>query len=506
MKKYIIITAAFFAALIACSRIETPVLEQSLDQEISFQVAQKIQTKANTVYDQNVPFGTYAWYSAGSTDSTSSHNVPFMVNETIAYTGGVWKAKYNTFYWPKTGSVEFISYSPFAGLNGTAVTPLAENTPQSGNPVITSDTITYKKINTADGAIDYMYADKVIASKNVDNVTDGVNAYTGVPTIFRHALAKVSFKLRANFVHYIDSTVSGIMYVDSTVVDTVLCTNANVVPTSYPDTTFITIAHYPDTTLVTSVLINDTDPAIVDSVFIKHPEIVTSAAVPDTTYTTIVHHPDTTIIRAIHYPALPVETDYALTYWDITVTSAKISGFYTTGDCQLTLNTDSESLITPWDKPSVVSGNKKYNVWSNLSGKTDAQELVDTTAYPDGVKFYYDAVNQVDSNKVRDLCAAAGYVMPQILETGKQKLELTVHIKTHLSNGFVIDEDYHPVIDIKDISSLKAWEMNDHIVYTINIKPVAYYNSYDTPNDVTITFDPAVADWKEVEANATIQL
>ena len=508
MKKLLFFAIAALA-LGACTKVETLIPEGNSDREINFQVAQTIQTKANTVYDQNVPFGTYAWYSAGSTEATSSHNTPFMVNETIAYTGGVWKAKYNTFYWPKTGSIEFISYSPFSGLNGFAVESVDANTTKSGNPVITPDTITYTKVNTADGEIDYMYADKVIASKNVDNVQDGVNSYTGVPTIFRHALAKLSFKMKANFVHYIDSTVTGITYVDSTAVDTVYCTNAHVVPASYPDTTYITIAHYPDTTLVTSILLNDTDPAVTDSVFIKHPEIVTNATVPDTTVTTIVHAPDTTIIRAIHYGAMPVETDYALTYWDITVKSAKISGFYTTGDCQLTLNTDSESVVTPWNKPVVKKDGVNYNVWSNLTGKSEVQELVDTTDYANGVKFYYDPATKEDHNEAQDLCSAAGFVMPQILETNKQKLELTVHIKTHLANGLVIDEDFKPVIDIMGISSLKAWQMNQNIIYTINIKPTATAavgGHTDDPEDVTITFDPAVADWTEVKANANIQL
>ena len=48
--------------------------------------------------------------------------------------------------------------------------------------------------------------------------------------------------------------------------------------------------------------------------------------------------------------------------------------------------------------------------------------------------------------------------------------------------------------------------MNQNIVYTINIKPVAYVSDNDTPNDVIITFDPAVASWENISTNATIQL
>ena len=424
MKKLLFIAIAIFS-MAACAKVEMPVSNpEASDREINFQVSQFIKTKANTVYDNTVPFGTYSWYTAGSVDSTSSKNAPFMVNETIAYDGSVWKAKYNTFYWPKSGSIEFISYSPFNGKNGVAV----DTTNYAGcNPVVTQTTISYYGVNTAavDTTtnqllnIDYMYADKVIASKNEDKVNDGVDSgFTGVPTVFRHALAKLSFKMKANFVHFVDSSITNYVRVN-------------------------------DTTIVET-----------------HPE----------------------------------------TSWDITVTSAKISGFYTTGDCELTLNTDSEGTVMPWNKPVVMKNNKKYNVWTNLKGKSDVQELIDTTVYPNGVRFYYDTVAKADSNTVRNLSDAAGFVMPQILDANTQKLELTVHIKTTLSNGLTIEEDFHPTIDIKDISTLKAWEMNQNIIYTISIKPTANVSTPDSPEDVIITFDPAVADWTDVETSATIQI
>ena len=71
------------------------------------------------------------------------------------------------------------------------------------------------------------------------------------------------------------------------------------------------------------------------------------------------------------------------------------------------------------------------------------------------------------------LNAATGFVMPQVLEAGAQLLTLDIHIKTTLSNGKEINEDLVKTVDIKDISSLKAWQMNEIIVYTINIKPTA---------------------------------
>ena len=387
MKKYIILTLAAMAALTACSKVE---VAPEAQREINFEVANSIQTKATGSVYNNGAFGTYAWFN--NTDE-------FMVNEQVDKVGSVWKTVDHTFYWPKSGSISFISYSPFTGTSDTAGTV----------PAITKNTITYTGVTV--GTTDLMYADRATCSSNVNEVTDSDTAdsgYKGVPTVFRHALAKISFKMKANFVTYVDAT-----------------TNTR-------------------------------------------------------------------------------------TSWDVTVTSAKISGFKTTGDCALTLNADNKS----WDKPVTNIGTTEdpinVNVWTNTSGTTGEQELVDATTYPEGVKFYYDATNDEEHTDALDLAAATGYVLPQVLSADAQKLELKIHIKTHLSNGKTIDEDFTKVVDIRAISSLKAWQMNENIVYTIKIKPTAKAEGAeghdDDPNDVIITFDPAVSDWTNVDASATIQL
>lgn len=384
MKKLFIIAVAAVMAFAACTKSEM----SGSDREITFQVANRLQTKATGVIYENGAFGTYAWFN-GTTD--------FMVNEQVDLIGGVWKTADHTFYWPKTGSLDFISYSPFTGTSDAASTV----------PAVTASTITYTGYTV--GATDLMYADKVRVTcetgASTDEINDGVDSgYKGVPTIFRHALAKLSFKIKATFLEY-------------------------------------------------------TDP---------------------TTNTT--------------------------TKWEVTVKNAKIGGFKTTGDCALTLNADGKT----WDKPLTQIANPAYDstdpssveyfdyyVWKNLSGTTADQELVDATAHPTGL---------VLTTEPQDLAAANGFVMPQILSADAQKLKLNIHIKTTLSNNKVIEEDFTPTIDIMEISSLKAWQMNQNIVYTINIKPVAYVSDFDTPNDVIITFDPAVADWTNVDAAATIQI
>ncbi len=378
MKKYIIFAAAAVMALAACTKTEVAPESQ---REISFQVANRLQTKAAGVVYNNGAFGTYAWFNA--TDD-------FMVNEKVDLTGGVWKTVDHTFYWPKTGSIDFISYSPFAGTSNTAGTV----------PVVAKDKITYTGLTA--GTTDIMYADKVTVAcatgANTNEITDDAlsgttdSGYNGVPTLFRHALAKLSFNIKANFVEWVD-------------------------PADASGNT--------------------------------------------------------------------------KTIWEVTVNSIKISGFKTTGDCELNWNAGA------WEKPVTTVGSENFNVWTNLSGTSAEQELLPSGAI-------------VLTTTEQTLNPASGYVMPQVLTAGAQKLSMDIHIKTTLSNGKVINEDLTKVVDLKDISTLQAWQMNENIVYTINIKPTAKADGTnghnDDPEDVVITFDPAVADWTNVAASATIQL
>ena len=362
MKRILILAAAALVAGAACTKVES--FSGDVQKEINFEVANRL-TKATGVVYNNGAFGTYAWFN--NTD-------PFMVNEKVDLTSGVWKTIDHTFYWPKTGSISFISYSPFSGPT----------------PTIAKDKITYAAYTAAN--VDVMYADKATCSSNVNEVTDSDTAdsgYSGVPTVFRHALAKLSFDIKANFIEYDD----------------------------------------------------------------------------------------------------PVNNSH--TEWEVTVNSAKLSGIKSTGELELNLNSDGKS----WDKPVTTVGSTDFHVWTNPSGTVSDQELVPSTPI-------------VLTTTAQSLNDATGFIIPQVLEAGAQQLKLNIHIKTTLSNGLVIEEDFTPTIDIKDISTLQAWQMNENIHYTINIKPTASADpsNTDNPEDVVITFDPAVADWTDVSANATIQL
>ena len=385
MKKYIILTLAAMAALAACSKVE---VAPEAQREINFEVANSVRTKATGSVYNNGAFGTYAWFNNADV---------FMTNEQVDLAAGVWKTIDHTFYWPKSGSISFISYSPFAGTSNTAgtVPTITKNSITYGDPTATPAT------GITIGGTDLMYADRATCSANVNEVTDSDTAdsgYKGVPTVFHHALAKLSFKVMANFTEWDDAT------------------------------------------------------------------------------------------NGSH------------TEWEVTLNSFKINGFKNNGFCALTLNADGKT----WDKPVTNIGTAaapvNVNVWTvaDATSVTTAQELVTTPV--------------VLTTAAQDLSAATGFVMPQVLltGTGAQTITIEAHIKTTLANGNVINEDFTKTVDISAISSLKAWQMNENIVYTIKFKPTAKADGTeghdDDPNDVIITFDPAVADWTTVDASATIQL
>ena len=381
-------------AFAACTKV-TPVPVSDARQEISFEVANYLPTKANVKYDTSVPFGTYAWFNNGSGTAQD-----FMVNETVGFVGGVWKTTVNAFYWPKTGDIDFISYSPFAGTNGNrpAASAGAANgtasSPAAPEPVITrvkdkDYTFEYNNYQVALDSYDLLYADWANAKSNVNAVNDGVDSgYEGVPTLFHHALTKLGFEIRAFFVEY---------------------------PAENPDT-----------------------------------------------------------------------------FWEMTLKSAKLEGIYDTGSLKLTMD-DAQGWVKPdggvWT-PDETAPKREITLYEIPAGGT-------------GMKI----------TKEYQPLLADFYVLPQLLGTSTanapaQKLHLAFHIKTTLSSGAVITEDYEKSFDISALTRTqsKAWQMNQYIRYKVSIKPTSGDPNDPTPEDVLITFDPAVEGWDEVTTAAVISI
>ncbi len=185
MKKTIAIVALMGILLTSC------VKNQSVDynanpEPITFEVAKYLPaTRADVAYPTELSFGAYAYYE---NVATPGHSV-FMDNVKIYYHTGAnpyWAAA-EQYFWPIQGHLDFISYSPY---NADATSPAV--------PTISNDnvqqTLSYTGFTVdADNPVDLMYSDK--AMQQTSNTVH--YGFTGVPTLFHHALAKLQFRVKA---------------------------------------------------------------------------------------------------------------------------------------------------------------------------------------------------------------------------------------------------------------------------------------------------------------------
>ena len=203
MKKLFFLAATALIALTACTKIDS--LETTKQKEITFEIAKyTTQTKAGngeTALNSELvngnaitSFYTNAWYYT-SADASAQR---YMTNQEVRYTAGdattaaKWAPYGRTFFWPKTGWINFFSY---AG----APTPTAvdENTLTYGTTSSPLTIGTGANVLIADAA--YAYNDNNptpndpyyhMATTNEGQVNEGV------PTLFRHALSKLTLDIK----------------------------------------------------------------------------------------------------------------------------------------------------------------------------------------------------------------------------------------------------------------------------------------------------------------------
>ena len=171
----IAIRSLCFATLaLSCTKVEQSYPAQT---QISYNVVQYTQTKAAGLYPTTVPFVSSAFYlENGKTWAANrSEAKPYIENATISFDGTNWRDADHSYYWPRAGKLTFFSYSPVAVQSSTQI---------DRNSGIT---ITDWDVNSHQN-VDIMIAD--VQTDQTANQTGGT--YTGVPTIFRHALSKIS--------------------------------------------------------------------------------------------------------------------------------------------------------------------------------------------------------------------------------------------------------------------------------------------------------------------------
>lgn len=181
MKKYIILSAVALLALGACSKV-TPAAGDA-DQAITFQVANfASRTKATSLIDEGyTSFNTYAWFYDVNTGATEGQL--FMNDEVVTADDTTTPTKWapeRTYYWPKTGYINFYSY---AGI--------------SKDLTVTEEKLEVKDVSVNNDPNILVAKPALNQQKNTPSQDPyGQNSVTeGVPTLFTHMLAKIQFKV-----------------------------------------------------------------------------------------------------------------------------------------------------------------------------------------------------------------------------------------------------------------------------------------------------------------------
>lgn len=201
MKKYFILAAAAVVALAACSKNN---IENSAPKEISYNAvtAKNNVTKAiidHAYYAPDDPaFGIWGLYQATNWSTNkaaananiwvgnNSTGASAQITNTTGNANGYWKNS-TTDYWPLSGTLVFMGYSPYANVNSKAAISCTDTD---------KVTLTVTNFQSATGSWvdDLMYSDPVEKQGNDTKYKpDGsTEKYDGVPVAFHHALSQIS--------------------------------------------------------------------------------------------------------------------------------------------------------------------------------------------------------------------------------------------------------------------------------------------------------------------------
>ena len=187
-------TAICAAAMVGCTNNdETP--EQ---QELNFSPLSYKSTRAiisGTTYGTDDPtFGVFAYHSAATTNdwNTNGASAPLYIdNATISYNsdGKIWKSA-TTAYWPLSGSLTFIAYSPKT-VNATCATATKVLTVTDFEVAKTDYIATGNHANTQADLLYSLPSAATGLTANTTTYTGVTGGAQGVGIVFRHALSQV---------------------------------------------------------------------------------------------------------------------------------------------------------------------------------------------------------------------------------------------------------------------------------------------------------------------------
>ena len=204
MKKLFYFAAAA-VALAACAKNEVIPVNSGENQEITFNVAPKTKATINK-FANDLSFKSYAYYLPGeetwdnhTTDPALYINGAEIANTKPNETDGVWKAKdeNKTYYWPKNGSLTFFAWT---SLKETVGDPNSYKVSYVDNVTCSNTTgikvENYEVDSEKNKNVDLLVAEIKADQKANTTTTEAGKYYNdGVPTLFRHKLSYVVFKV-----------------------------------------------------------------------------------------------------------------------------------------------------------------------------------------------------------------------------------------------------------------------------------------------------------------------
>lgn len=195
MKKVFLIAAAV-VALAACSKNEV-LPSSSINNEISFNVAPRTKALAagQIEFNTNLTFQTYAYYLPDGQTWASHTATPqtYIDNAKIEFVDPQWKNATHTYYWPKQGKLTFLSWTAVKE-DWTRVDKLVVNYAPTDATCAHDSGLKFSFDAVTDKNKDILVAD-IAADKNAN---ESVYLAEGVPTLFKHQLSYVVFKVRTD--------------------------------------------------------------------------------------------------------------------------------------------------------------------------------------------------------------------------------------------------------------------------------------------------------------------
>lgn len=185
MKQLFFIAAIASVALVGCTKNEVAPADP---QEITYMtspVTKALDPLTQSSFKTSNEFLSWAYYTGDANWDYPTGATQWINGAQIGHTGGVWKDDSKSYYWPKdNGKLTFFAFSD--NTNAPALTDATVSCASNTGVVISSFDVT-KNVN-----VDLLVADP--AKDQMANTSTYLT--TGVPTLFRHKLANVEFKIK----------------------------------------------------------------------------------------------------------------------------------------------------------------------------------------------------------------------------------------------------------------------------------------------------------------------